>query len=41
MNQSRKYSDIYPYLEKDCLLNKESIPQDWQSDMALANPDKF
>lgn len=41
MNQSKKYSEIYPYLKKNCLLYKESIPQDWQTDMTLADPDQF
>ena len=41
MNRHERYDQIYPYINKGCLLNQETIPEDWVFDMSLANPETF
>jgi len=41
MNRHERYDQIYPYLQRGCLLRDDSIPVDWKMDMSLADPDHF
>ena len=40
-HHSVRYDSIFPYLKKNVLLNENSIPDDWKTDMALSSVDKF
>lgn len=41
MNRTERYDEIFPYLERGCLLNNDTIPQDWKLDMSLADSEQF
>jgi glutamate synthase domain-containing protein 2 len=41
MNRHERYDQIYPYLEKGCLLNENTIPDTWWYNMSLADPEHF
>lgn len=41
MNQNMRYDQIYPYIPEGCLLDVETVPEDWKFDMSLSSPDKF
>ena len=41
MNRHERYDEIYPYIPKGCLLNDETVPEKWQFDMQLADPNRF
>jgi glutamate synthase domain-containing protein 2 len=41
MNRHETYDQIYPYIEKGCLLNEDTIPMPWALDMSLSDPDHF
>ncbi|MCI5081011.1 MAG: FMN-binding glutamate synthase family protein [Saprospiraceae bacterium] len=41
MNKSKRYSDIFPYLQAGCLLQEVTVPKDWLTDWKLADPGKF
>jgi glutamate synthase domain-containing protein 2 len=41
MNRFERYDEIYPYLDKGCLLNENTIPDNWKLDMALSDTDHF
>ena len=41
MNRHERYDQIYPYLKNGCLLNEDTIPDNWRYDMSLANPETF
>jgi len=36
-----RYDEIYPYVTKGSLLQKESVPEKWLYDWSLANPQSF
>ena len=36
-----RYDQIYPYIEKGCLLSKETVPETWKFDMSLSDADQF
>lgn len=38
---SRSYYRLYPYIPESSLLHPESVPRNWKTQMALANPDSF
>jgi len=40
-NQTRTYNDIFPYISEGCLLNKETIPDHFKTDMAIADIHSF
>ncbi len=41
MNRHENYEDVYPYITEGCLLNPQTIPDDWKKDMGMASPDSF
>jgi hypothetical protein len=41
MNQVKGYEDIYPYLPEGCLLQANTIPEDWKAVMNMANAAQF
>jgi glutamate synthase domain-containing protein 2 len=40
-NNVKTYNQIFPYISEGCLLEKSQIPEDWKTDMALADPQSF
>ncbi len=40
-NEVRNYAEIYPYISKGCLLFDDSIPDKYDKDMSVADPDTF
>ena len=41
MDKTMRYDEIYPYLDRGCLLNEASIPSDWKKDMAMSDSEHF
>lgn len=41
LNEVRRYSEIFPYLPKGCLLQAETVPQDWKMEWELASAERF
>ena len=41
MNRHETYEDVYPYITEGCLLQKETIPEDWKRDMGMASAESF
>ncbi len=41
MNSNMRYDEIYTYIPKGCLLNEETIPENWKFDMSLSSTEKF
>ena len=41
MKEIRRYDEIYPYLEKDCLLQEETVPSNWLPYWRMASADSF
>lgn len=39
--QAKRYDQIYPYIRRGCLLNTDTIPEDWKEDMELSDPNTF
>ena len=39
--QAKRYDQIYPYIRRGCLLNPDTVPQDWKVDMELSDPKTF
>ena len=40
-NKVATYNQIFPYIREGCLLTKESIPESWKTDVALADIHSF
>lgn len=38
---SNRYDQLFPYLTEGCLLQNNTIPADWQADVAMATADSF
>jgi len=41
MNTNQRYDEIFPYIPKGCLLDKDLIPENWIKDMMQADPESF
>ncbi len=41
LNEIRRYDQLFPYLEKGCLLKEESVPSDWKLVWGEASADRF
>lgn len=41
MNKHMRYDEIYPYIDRGCLLNQNTIPDDWKHDMELSSAETF
>lgn len=41
MNKNMRYDEIYPYIERGCLLDPETCPETWKFDMSLSSADQF
>jgi len=41
LNEVRRYSEIFPYLQPGCLLQEDSVPQDWKMEWQLASAERF
>lgn len=41
MNTNQRYDEIFPYVPKGCLLDKDLIPKKWVKDMMQADPNSF
>lgn len=41
MIETKRYDEIFPYLEKGCLLKAETVPTLYKRDWALANAEQF
>lgn len=41
MNRAERYDRIFPYLTPGCLLNEETIPDDWKADVLEASAQSF
>ena len=41
MSESKRYSELYPYLPEGCLLNADTVPVPLKMDWKLAHPDSF
>lgn len=41
MNRAERYDRIFPYLSPGCLLNEETIPENWKSDVLEASAESF
>jgi hypothetical protein len=41
MNRSKRYSEIFPYLEVGCLLDEKTVPEKWLLDWREATADTF
>lgn len=41
MIDTKKYIDIFPYLPKGCLLQADSVPEDWRSEWEEAKAERF
>jgi glutamate synthase domain-containing protein 2 len=41
MNQVKRYDEIYPYLPENCLLQAETIPNDWKDAMGMASAESW
>lgn len=41
MNQNMRYDQIYPYIPIGCLLDEDTVPENWKFDMSLSSTDKF
>jgi hypothetical protein len=37
----RRYDEIFPYIPADCLLNANTVPQEWQHYWQVADANKF
>jgi glutamate synthase domain-containing protein 2 len=41
LNEVRRYSEIFPYVEPASMLNVTTVPLHWRTDWELADPEKF
>lgn len=41
LNEVRRYSEIFPYLQPGCLLQEDTVPQDWKMEWKLASAERF
>ncbi len=41
LNEVRRYSEIFPYLPKGCLLQADTVPENWKMEWDLANAERF
>lgn len=41
LNEIRRYDQLFPYLEKGCLLTKETVPANWKLVWEEASADRF
>lgn len=41
MSKNMRYDEIYPYLTEGCLLNLETTPEDWKSDLGNSSAKRF
>ena len=41
MSESKRYSELYPYIPEGCLLNADTVPASLKVDWELAHPDSF
>jgi hypothetical protein len=41
MNQVKRYDEIYPYMPENCLLQAETIPNDWKDAMGMASAERW
>lgn len=41
LNEVRRYSEIFPYLKKGCLLQAETVPEKWKPDWSKASAASF
>ncbi len=41
LNEVRRYSDIFPYLQEGCLLDEATVPEHLRTDWLLAKPEAF
>ncbi|MDX1476531.1 MAG: FMN-binding glutamate synthase family protein [Saprospiraceae bacterium] len=41
MNRHERYDQIYPYLQRGCLLHSDTVPEEWKFNMSLSSADAF
>ena len=41
LNEVKRYSEIFPYLEQGCLLQTETVPDSWKMEWDMANAEQF
>jgi glutamate synthase domain-containing protein 2 len=41
MSESKRYSELFPYLPAGCLLQEDTVPEKWKEDWRLACPESF
>jgi len=41
MNETKRYDEIFPYIDNGCLLNEANVPGNWKRDWEEASADRF